>query len=101
MNQFQPIVDRSQSLGAIWGFFFFPWNAERAATSSVIGSIRRECLDNIIVFNARYSLRVLSSYVDYYHRNALTAFGTLCGDNAFRRDWLREQGKFEPSVSRE
>jgi hypothetical protein len=33
----------------------------------VIGSIRRECLDHIVIFNERHLRRVLSSYVDYYH----------------------------------
>jgi putative transposase len=34
----------------------------------VIGSIRRECLDHIVIFNERHLRRVLSSYVDYYQR---------------------------------
>jgi hypothetical protein len=34
----------------------------------VIGSIRRECLDHIVIFNEGHLRRVLSGYVDYYHR---------------------------------
>jgi len=34
----------------------------------VIGSIRRECIDHIVIFNERRLRRVLSSYVDYYQR---------------------------------
>ncbi len=34
----------------------------------VIGSIRLECLDQVVIFIERHSRRVLSSYVDYYHR---------------------------------
>jgi putative transposase len=34
----------------------------------VIGSIRRQCLDHIVIFNERHLRRVLSSYVDYYQR---------------------------------
>ena len=34
----------------------------------VIGSIRRECLDHLIVLNERHLRRVLSRYVVYYHR---------------------------------
>ena len=34
----------------------------------VIGSIRRECLDHIVIFNKRHLRRVLSWYVDYYQR---------------------------------
>ena len=33
----------------------------------VIGSIRRECLDHIVIFNERHLRRVLTSYVDHYH----------------------------------
>ena len=33
----------------------------------LIGSIRRECLDHVIVFNERSLKRILRSYVDYYH----------------------------------
>ena len=35
----------------------------------VIGSIRRECLDHVIVINESHLRRVLFSYVDYYHRS--------------------------------
>ena len=34
----------------------------------MIGSIRRECLDHIVIFNERHLRRVMSSYVDYYQR---------------------------------
>ena len=34
----------------------------------IISSIRRECLDHVVVFNERHLRRLLSSYVDYYHR---------------------------------
>ena len=44
-----------------------PWQNPYA--ERVIGSIRRECLDHIIVFNERHLRRVLLSYVDYYHRS--------------------------------
>jgi hypothetical protein len=33
----------------------------------LIGSIRRECLDHIIIFNERHLRRVLSSYFQYHH----------------------------------
>jgi hypothetical protein len=44
-----------------------PW--QNAYVERLIGSIRRECLDHVVVFNERHLLRVLSSYVDYYHRS--------------------------------
>ena len=43
-----------------------PW--QNAYVERVIGSIRRECLDHIVIFNERHLRRVLSSYVDYYQR---------------------------------
>jgi putative transposase len=44
-----------------------PW--QNAYVERVIGSLRRECLDYIVICNERYLRRVLSSYVDYYHRS--------------------------------
>ena len=44
-----------------------PW--QNAYVERVIGSIRRECLDHIIVCNERHLRRVLFSYADYYHRS--------------------------------
>jgi len=41
-----------------------PW--QNAYVERVIGSIRRECMDHLVIFNARHLRRVLSSYVDYY-----------------------------------
>jgi len=44
-----------------------PW--QNAYVERVIGSIRRECLDHVLVINERHLRRVLISYVDYYHRS--------------------------------
>ena len=44
-----------------------PW--QRAYVERVIGSIRRECLDQVIVFHETSLRRILTSYVDYYHRS--------------------------------
>src|SRR6266849_3441181 len=41
---------------------------QKAFVERVIGSIRRECLDHVVIFNERHLSRVLSSYVDYYQR---------------------------------
>jgi putative transposase len=43
-----------------------PW--QNPYVERVIGSIRRECLDHLVIFNERHLRRVLSSYADYYHR---------------------------------
>jgi len=44
-----------------------PW--QNAYVERVIGSIRRECLDHVVVLNERHLRRVLLSYRDYYHRS--------------------------------
>src|SRR3984893_10881479 len=43
-----------------------PW--QRAYVERVIGSVRRECLDHVIVFHETSLRRTLTSYFDYYHR---------------------------------
>jgi putative transposase len=35
----------------------------------LIGSIRRDCLDQVMVLNERHLRRVLRSYFEYYHRS--------------------------------
>lgn len=42
-----------------------PW--QNAYVERIIGSIRRECLDHVIIFNERHLRRVLSSYCQYHH----------------------------------
>jgi transposase InsO family protein len=42
-----------------------PW--QRAYIERVIGSIRRECLDHVIVFDVDSLRRILTSYFNYYH----------------------------------
>jgi transposase InsO family protein len=44
-----------------------PW--QRAYVERVIGSIRRECLDHVIVFHETSLRRTLASYLEYYHRS--------------------------------
>ena len=43
-----------------------PW--QNPYVERLIGSIRRECLDHLIIFNECHLLRVISSYEHYYHR---------------------------------
>jgi len=43
-----------------------PW--QNSYVERVLGSIRRECLDHIVIFSERHLRRDLSSYVDYYQR---------------------------------
>ena len=42
-----------------------PW--QNPFVERVIGSIRRECLDHVIVLNEAHLVRILSEYIDYYH----------------------------------
>ena len=44
-----------------------PWQNPYA--ERVIGSIRRECLDHVIVLNERHLRRVLRKHLAYYHRS--------------------------------
>src|SRR6266511_2622 len=39
----------------------------RPYAERLIGSIRRECLDHVIILNERHLRRVLSSYFQYHH----------------------------------
>ena len=51
-----------------------PWQNPYA--ERMIGSIRRECLNHLIVFNDTHLRRILSSYFQYYHQDR-----THCGLN--------------------
>jgi putative transposase len=44
-----------------------PW--QNPYVERVIGSIRWECLDHVIILNERHLRRVLRDYLDYYHRS--------------------------------
>jgi putative transposase len=44
-----------------------PW--QRAYVERIIGSIRRNCLDQVIIFDESSLRRILCSYLDYYHRS--------------------------------
>ena len=52
-----------QVLSAPWS----PW--QRAYIERVIGTVRRECLDHVIVFNETSLYRHLQSFITYYHRS--------------------------------
>jgi transposase InsO family protein len=43
-----------------------PW--QNQYVERFIGSIRRECLDHIIIFNEHHLRDALSSYFQYHHR---------------------------------
>jgi len=43
-----------------------PW--QNAYAERVIGSIRRECLDHVVVIGERHLREILLKYVEYYNR---------------------------------
>ena len=43
-----------------------PW--QNAFVEHLIGSIRRICLDHVIVLNDRHLKQILTHYFEYYHR---------------------------------
>src|SRR4030095_10913337 len=47
-----------------------PW--QNPIVERLIGSIRRECLDRVIVLNDRHLRKLLADYGEYYHRIYLT-----------------------------
>jgi Integrase core domain len=53
-----------------------PW--QNAYVERIIGSIRRECLDHIIIFDERHLRRMLSAYFQY-HQHCRTHL-SLCKD---------------------
>jgi hypothetical protein len=58
-----------------------PW--QNPFIERLIGSIRRDCLDHVIVLNESHLSRILSSYFDYYHYDR-THYG-LGKDTPFER----------------
>jgi putative transposase len=44
-----------------------PWQSPYV--ERLIGSIRRECLNHVIVFNETHLRRILKRYIAYYHRS--------------------------------
>ena len=44
-----------------------PW--QNPYCERVIGSIRRACLDHVIVLNERHLQRILADYFEYYHQS--------------------------------
>ena len=57
-----------------------PW--QNAYVERLIGSIRRECLDHVIISNQWHLRRLLRKYLDYYHRSRthLALAKAMCED---------------------
>jgi transposase InsO family protein len=74
---------RAQTLGIeeVLTAYRSPWQNPYA--ERVIGSIRRECLDHVIVLGPGQLKRVVTQYVDYY--NGVRTHLSLCKDSPDRR----------------
>ena len=66
-----------------------PW--QNAYAERLIGSIRRECTDHVVVFGRKHLCRILRSYVDYY--NASRTHLSLKKDCPDHRECLSQGGK--------
>lgn len=47
-----------------------PVTLAKRSTEHLIGSIRRDCLDHVIVFGEAHLRRVLTVYASYYNRDS-------------------------------
>ncbi|MDR3012718.1 MAG: integrase core domain-containing protein [Chitinispirillales bacterium] len=47
--------------------FRAPW--QNAYTERVIGTIKRECLDHVILFNEKHLRKIMKEFVDYYNNS--------------------------------
>jgi transposase InsO family protein len=65
----QDFVDQAKAMGIkeVLSEPRSPW--QNAYVERVIGTIRRECLDHMIVLNERCLYRHLQNFVVYYHRS--------------------------------
>jgi putative transposase len=68
-----------------------PW--QNPYVERLIGSIRRECLDHIIILSERHLRRVLSSYFQYHHEARTPIAGRTTAERDARsfHDQLRQK----------
>lgn len=78
-----PFTNRTKALGieTVRTALHSPW--QNAYCERLIGSIRRECLDHVIVLGERHLRRVLGRYVDYYNNSR--THRSLDNDSPFGR----------------
>jgi putative transposase len=58
---------KNMGIGEVMTAFRSPW--QNPFVERLIGLIRRDCLDHVIVVNAKHLRRILSSYFVYYHHD--------------------------------
>ena len=69
-----------------------PW--QNPYVERVIGSIRRDCLDHVIIVNERHLRRILNRYLDYYHSSRTHL--SLSKDTPVTRPISGERGNVMP-----
>src|SRR5215471_15792664 len=62
-----PLAVRSMSVTPVRTSFASPW--QNGVAERWIGSARRDLLDHVIALNEKHLMRLLSSYVRYYHED--------------------------------
>ena len=70
-----------------------------AVAERMIGTLRRECLDHVIVLNERHLLRVLHEYIEHYNRKR--PHRSLALDSPDRREPHPKPSRAATVVSRE
>ncbi len=66
-NTCEEILDRVPGITR-FGNLQASWYKLGIRHAHVIGSIRRDCLDHVVVLNDRHLKRILTNYFNYYHR---------------------------------
>ena len=71
----EKVIDTLRSIGVeqVVTAHKSPW--QNGYVERVIGSVRRECLDHVIVFNRRHLRRILKEYFEYYHEARTLGLG--------------------------
>lgn len=62
----QQFRHREKGMGEVLTAPYSPW--QNPCAERLIGSIRRECLNHVLVLGERHLRRILARYFDYYHR---------------------------------
>jgi transposase InsO family protein len=74
-----------------------PW--QNAYVERIIGSVRRECLDHVIIFGERHLRGVLSSYFQYYHKTRThLALDKVSGEPPDTSSGSRSLSRASPSI---
>lgn len=66
-----------------------PW--QNGYVERVIGSIKRECLDHVIILNETHLHNIMKSYINYYH-NSRTHLGLNKDSPNHRKVYPKEEG---------